>query len=68
MESERGGGADKKKKKKKKKKKCFEQKCEKYQNLYLKFFILLVVKFSVYLNRRVFVMVVNFITAYEASQ
>ena len=35
---------------------CFEQKCEKYENFYLKIFILLVVKFSIYLNRRVFVM------------
>ena len=29
---------------------CFEQKYEKYQNFYLKIFILLVVKFSIYLN------------------
>ena len=42
---------------------CFEQKQVKYQNFYLKififffFFFFLVVKFSVYLNRRVFVMV-----------
>ena len=35
---------------------CFEQKCEKYQNLYLKSFSFLVVKFSIYLNRCVFVM------------
>ena len=35
---------------------CFEQKCEKYQNFYQKIFNFLVVKFSVYLNRRVFVM------------
>ena len=36
---------------------CFEQKCERYQNFDLKIFIFfLVVKFSVYLNRRVFVM------------
>ena len=35
---------------------CFEQKYEKYQNFYLKIFIFLVVKFSVYLNRHVFVM------------
>ena len=34
----------------------FEQKYEKYQNFYLKIFIFLVVKFSIYLNRRVFVM------------
>ena len=35
---------------------CFEQKYEKYQNFYVKIFIFLVVKFSVYLNRHVFVM------------
>ena len=35
---------------------CFEQKYEKYQNFYLKIFLFLVVKFSIYLNRRVFVM------------
>ena len=37
---------------------CFEQKYEKYQNFYLKIFLFLWgrVKFSVYLNRRVFVM------------
>ena len=35
---------------------CFEQKYEKYQNFYLKFFIFLVIKFSIYLNRHVFVM------------
>ena len=36
---------------------CFEQEYEKYQNFYLKIFIFfLLVKFSVYLNRRVFVM------------
>ena len=34
---------------------CFEQKYEKYQNFYLKTFSYLVVKFSIYLNRRVFV-------------
>ena len=36
---------------------CFEQKYEKYENFYLKIFIFLVVKFSIYLNRRVFVMI-----------
>ena len=36
---------------------CFEQKYEKYHNFYLKNFHFLVVKFSVYLNRRVFVMI-----------
>ena len=35
---------------------CFEQKYEKYQNLYQKTSSFLVAKFSVYLNRRVFVM------------
>ena len=35
---------------------CFEQKYEKYQNFYLKMFSFLEVKFSIYLNRRVFVM------------
>ena len=36
---------------------CFEQKYEKYQNFYLKTFSVLKVKFSIYLNRRVFVMI-----------
>ena len=35
---------------------CFAQKYEKYQNFHLKNFQLLVVKFSIYLNRCVFVM------------
>ena len=35
---------------------CFEQKYEKYQNFYLKTFRFWVVKFSNYLNMRVFVM------------
>ena len=35
---------------------CFEQKYEKYQNLSLKTFRFLVVTFSIYLNRHVFVM------------
>ena len=35
---------------------CFEQKYEKYQNFYLKTQFL-VAKFSIYLNRRVYVMV-----------
>ena len=35
---------------------CFEQKYEKYQNFSADNFHFLVVKFSVYLNRRVFVM------------
>ena len=38
----------------------FEQKYEKYQNFfYLKIFVFWVVKFSIYLNRRVFVMVTS---------
>ena len=36
---------------------CFEEKYEKYQSFYLKIFSFLEVKFSRYLNRRVFVMV-----------
>ena len=36
----------------------FEQKYEKYQSFYLKIFIFLVIKFSVYLNEFVFVMAV----------
>ena len=36
----------------------FEQEYEKYQNFYLKIFLFLVIKFSVYLNRRVFVMLI----------
>ena len=35
---------------------CFEQKYEKYQRFYLKIFNFLEVKFSIQLNRRVFVM------------
>ena len=35
---------------------CFKKKYEKYSNLYLKIFTFLVVKFSVDLNRLVFVM------------
>ena len=40
---------------------CFEQKYEKYQNFYLKTFSFLVVKFSIYLNRRVFIMRMFFV-------
>ena len=36
---------------------CFEQKYEKYQNFLSEKFHFSVVKFSVYLNRRIFVMV-----------
>ena len=35
---------------------CFEQKYENIRDFYLKMFSFLEVKFSVYLNRRVFVM------------
>ena len=35
---------------------CFEQKYEKYRNFVSENFPVLVVKFSIYLNRRVFVM------------
>ena len=35
---------------------CFEQKYEKYQNFLSENFMFLEVKFSIYLNRRVFVM------------
>ena len=38
---------------------CFEQKYEKYQNFLSEIFQFLVVKFSVYLNRHVFVMICN---------
>ena len=38
---------------------CFEQKYEKYQNFFIRKFPFLVVNFSVYLNRRVFVMCEN---------
>ena len=36
---------------------CFEQKCEKYQSFLSEKFQFLGVKFSIYLNRRVFIMV-----------
>ena len=35
---------------------CFEQKCEEYQNFLSEVFRFLMVKFSVYLNRHVFIM------------
>ena len=35
---------------------CFEKKYEKYQNFLSENFSFLVVKFSIYLNRRVFIM------------
>ena len=40
---------------------CFEQKYEKYHNFYLEIFPFLVVKFLIYLNRRVFVMINYFV-------
>ena len=39
---------------------CFEKKYEKYKNLLSEFFPFLVVKFSIYLNRFVFVMIYSF--------
>ena len=42
---------------------CFEQKCEKYQIFLSEHFHFLDVKFSVYLNRRVFVMIFRVNTA-----
>ena len=39
---------------------CFEQKYEKYQNYLCENFHILVVKFSIYLNRRVFILVTTF--------
>ena len=38
---------------------CFEQKYEKYQNFLSENFHVLVVKFSVYLNRYVFIMKIH---------
>ena len=43
---------------------CFEQKYEKYPNFYLKIFIILVIKFTIYLNRCVFVMKGEFLLLY----
>ena len=43
---------------------CFEQKYGKYQNIYLKIFIVLVVKFSVYLDRLVFIMYLENLSTY----
>ena len=45
---------------------CFEQKYKKYQDFLSENFHFLVVKFSVYLNRHVFVMFVTF-TVLEKS-
>ena len=47
---------------------CFEQKYEKYQNFYLKIFIFLVVKFSIYLNRCVFVISICMPVALTSDQ
>ena len=46
---------------------CFEQNYEKYQNFYLKFFNFLV-KVSIYLNRRVFVMKTNNKTPWSITE
>ena len=43
---------------------CFEQKYEKYQNFLSKNFHLLVVKFSVYMNRHILVMRIKTIKKY----
>ena len=44
---------------------CFEQKYEKYQNFLSENFHFLVVKFSIYLNRRVFVMFSGYSILYQ---
>ena len=41
---------------------------KKYQNFYLKIYIFLVVKFSIYLNRRVFVMQIWFSPAWSKKR
>ena len=46
---------------------CFEQKYEKYQNFYLETFSFLLVKFSIYLNKRVFVMHICFMVFNRSS-
>ena len=40
---------------------CFEQEYEKYQNFLSKSFLFVVVNFSIYLNRRVFEMLIHVI-------
>ena len=45
---------------------CFEVKYEKYQSFLSENFQILVVKFSIHLNRRVFVMVLNYDCSKEA--
>ena len=45
---------------------CFEQKCEKISEFLSENFQFLVVKFSVYLNRRIFVMV-HFLVGGDSS-
>ena len=47
---------------------CFEQKHEKYQNVLSENFHFLVVKFSIYLNRHVFVMTKHISYSSESSQ
>ena len=44
---------------------CFEQKYEKYQIYLSENFQFLDVKFSIYLNRRVFVMISSFVVLYH---
>ena len=44
---------------------CFEQKYEKYQNFSSENFHFLVVKFSIYLNRRVFLMKMEKVRTYR---
>ena len=43
---------------------CFEQKCEKYMSFLSEKFQFLEVKFSIYLNRCVFVMALGFCISY----
>ena len=47
---------------------CFEQKYEKYQSFLSEIFRFLEVKFSIYLNRRVFVMMVTSILSTVLSR
>ena len=44
---------------------CFEQKYEKYQNFSSENFHFLVVKFSIYLNKRVFIMKMEKVRTYR---
>ena len=47
---------------------CFEQKCEKYQKFLSENFQFLEVKFSIYLNRRVFVMISSHLKEYPQGK